>query len=66
MVIRMNPIGVLILDAESKAKKKASKMHTSKESCGCDVTVSWFSEDSRTIRIERCHEHALDPNRKRR
>lgn len=52
-----SPIGALILDAESRAKKKASKAHTASALCGCEVTVSWFSEDSRWTKIERCEEH---------
>ena len=60
-----SPIGTLILDSEVRAKKKATKAHTSTAACGCQVTTSWFTEASRTNKIERCTEHALDPNRKR-
>lgn len=59
------PIGTLILDSEARSKKKATKAHTSTSSCGCQVSVSWFSEDSRSMKIERCSDHALDPKRKR-
>jgi hypothetical protein len=51
-----NPVGLLILDAEKRAKKKAGG-HTSEAPCGCRVTVSWFSEHSRSNKIERCTEH---------
>jgi hypothetical protein len=52
-----SPVGSLILDAETRSKKKPSKVHTSKADCGCEVTVSWFSEDSRTTKTVRCPEH---------
>lgn len=52
-----SPIGALILDAESRAKKKASKAHTSTASCGCEVTVTWFTAQSTTNKIEPCAEH---------
>lgn len=61
-----SPVGTLILDAEQRSAKKATKTHTSEAPCGCQVTVAWFSEHSRSNAIERCTEHALDPNRKRR
>jgi hypothetical protein len=60
-----SPVGELILDAEKRAQKKGTKVHTSEAPCGCQVTVSWFGEASRTTKTERCTEHALDPNRKR-
>lgn len=60
------PVGLLILDAEVRSQKKSTKIHTSTAPCGCRVTVSWFSEASRSIKTERCTEHALDPNRKTR
>lgn len=52
-----SPIGRLITDAETRAKKKASQSHTSTEECGCQVTVSWFSDKSRANKIEACSEH---------
>lgn len=57
------PVGLLILDAEQRAKKKASSVHTSTAPCGCTVTVSWFSEHSRSNDIDRCpeHEYPRDP-----
>lgn len=61
----VTPVGGLILDSEQRAAKKASGFHVSEAECGCRVTTSFFSEVSRTNKIERCTEHALDPNRKR-
>lgn len=52
-----SPVGSLILDAEARAKKKASRSHTSIGACGCEVTVTWFSENSRANKIEPCAEH---------
>lgn len=52
-------IGILIVTAEPKAKKKASREHTEIAECGCQVTVRWFSESSRTVGIERCYQHPV-------
>lgn len=52
-------IGILIVVAEPKAKKKASREHTETAECGCQVTVRWFSESSRTVGIERCYQHPV-------
>jgi hypothetical protein len=52
----VSPIGGLILDAERKAKKKAGG-HASSAPCGCEVTVRWFSANSRSTSFDRCPEH---------
>ena len=55
----ISPVGALIVEAGTKAKKKPSKTHTAVASCGCEVTVSWFSENSHTIGTSRCTEHPV-------
>jgi hypothetical protein len=62
-----SPIGALLIEAGEKAKKKATKVHTSTaKDCGCQVTVTWFSEKSTSNKIERCHLHSLPADRKTR
>ena len=58
-----SPVGSLILDAEKRAKKKSGG-HTSVAPCGCQVVVTWFSETSRSNKIERCPEHEFPRDKK--
>lgn len=53
-----SPIGGLYLEAQRRAKQKASRQHTCEAPCECRVSVSWFTEDSHSVRFEPCHEHA--------
>lgn len=58
MTTATDPIGGLIIAATKQAKKKANG-HTSTAECGCMVTVSFFSKDSSTVKIERCFNHPV-------
>lgn len=53
-----SPIGALMLDAERRGKKKSTGTHTSQKDCGCEVEVSWFSENSRRVAFRHCSVHA--------
>ena len=59
MISADDPIGGLILDATKRAQRKALGVHTSTAECGCEVRVTFFSKESSTLHMDRCHEHPV-------
>jgi Flp pilus assembly pilin Flp len=61
-----SPIGGLMIEAEGKAKKLARGLGTAsaEADCKCQVTVSWFSANSRTVKFEACAKHAMNGEEK--
>lgn len=54
-----DPVGRLIVEAERKARKKPNG-HTATAECGCQVTITWFSERSNRAEIDRCADHPIE------
>jgi hypothetical protein len=54
-----SPVGRLLVEAQAKALKKATRVHTSTADCGCRATVSFFTDRSCSNKIEPCSDHPI-------
>lgn len=52
-----SPIGALMLDAETKARKKTNGHTSHAADCPCEVEVNFITKASTRIRFSPCAEH---------